>query len=74
MDEGLSHYVLFLQHALQQQKSNPHTVASHSQRQMLILLVRLLTERYGETLKIDKRSASIQFILLPSIDTQILWR
>ncbi len=53
MDEGLRHYVLFLQHALKQQAS--YQTNSHNQRQMLFLLTQLLTQRYGEVQKIDKR-------------------
>lgn len=65
MDEGLSHYVLFLQHELHQHKSHTHLMANHNhnQHQMLILMIHLLTERYGEVLKIDKRlEAARQFL------------
>lgn len=70
LDEGLSHYLLFLRHELQhelrQGKAN-----RHHQRQMLLLLVQLLTERFGETLRIDRRLETARHYLDGRLDQSV---
>ncbi|GGO85497.1 AraC family transcriptional regulator [Marinobacterium nitratireducens] len=50
LDAALSQYVAFLQTELERAPA-----ASHGRRQMLLLLIQLLTERYGADLRIDRR-------------------
>ncbi|NVK44547.1 MAG: helix-turn-helix transcriptional regulator [Oceanospirillaceae bacterium] len=50
LDTALSQYVAFLHSELERAAS-----ATHGRRQMLLLLIQLLTERYGADLRIDRR-------------------
>lgn len=50
LDTSLCQYVAFLQSELERAPA-----ASHGRRQMLLLLIQLLTERYGADLRIDRR-------------------
>ncbi|MFC6633206.1 AraC family transcriptional regulator [Microbulbifer taiwanensis] len=50
LDTALGHYTAFLHSELEHNRSG-----SHAQRQMLLLLVQLLTERFGGELQIDRR-------------------
>ncbi|MGB0466486.1 MAG: helix-turn-helix domain-containing protein [Pontibacterium sp.] len=50
LDKTLGHYVSFLYQQLQSSQKNIHT-----ERQMLLLLLQLLKERFGEAVKPDKR-------------------
>ncbi|MFC6672809.1 AraC family transcriptional regulator [Marinobacterium aestuariivivens] len=50
LDSSLGQYIGFLQAELERSG-----IATHGRRQMLLLLVQLLTERYGSDLQIDRR-------------------
>ncbi len=50
LDAALGHYTAFLKAELEQPRPD-----SHARRQMLLLLVQLLTERYGGEVQIDRR-------------------
>jgi AraC-like DNA-binding protein len=58
LDSALLHYVQFLHSQLVN-----GAVSSHTQHQMLLLLIQLLQERHGDKLNLDRRvSAAKQFI------------
>jgi len=58
LDSALLHYVRFLHSQLINDKGS-----SHSEHQMLLLLIQLLQERHGDKLNLDRRvSAAKQFI------------
>ncbi|WP_203300817.1 AraC family transcriptional regulator [Marinobacter sediminum] len=50
LDAGLEHYVQFLHSQLEQGDES-----SQTQHQMLLLLIQLLQERFGDTLRLDRR-------------------
>ena len=50
LDAGLEHYVQFLHAQLQQGAEG-----SQTQHQMLLLLIQLLQERFGDRLRLDRR-------------------
>ncbi|QEQ97785.1 AraC family transcriptional regulator [Neptunomonas concharum] len=59
LDPVIAHYVSFLHSQLSQDKNRSQS----SERQMLLLLIQLLKERYGETLAIDKRIETARIYL-----------
>ncbi|MGB1254492.1 MAG: helix-turn-helix domain-containing protein [Thiolinea sp.] len=58
LDTAFTHYITFLKAQLEQQKSS-----LHSKRQMALLLLRLLSERYSDYLTADKRVATAKAYL-----------
>lgn len=55
LDPALSHYVCFLHKQMLQDLYQEKGSSPSSQRQMLLLLLQLLQERFGKQVKIDKR-------------------
>lgn len=55
MDRGLSQYLLFLENELETYISNPTHVGNQRNRQMILLFVQLLTDRFGQVLNVDNR-------------------
>lgn len=55
LDQALARYVTFLHQQLLQQQTN-----ANSQRQMLLLLVELLKERFGHAVQLDKRIEAVR--------------
>lgn len=58
LDTALAQYVTFLHQQLLQHEAN-----SSSQRQMLLLLIELLKERFGQAVKLDKRIEAVRSYL-----------
>ncbi len=58
LDPALAQYVLFLHRELCRQSGN-----SSSERQMLLLLIQLLKERFGHSVKRDKRIEAVRAYL-----------
>lgn len=55
LDAALAQYVTFLHRQLAQQSGNPS-----SERQMLLLLIQLLKERYGHRVRLDRRIDAVR--------------
>ncbi len=54
LDAALGHFLIFLQEELGNESTSVET-SSHKRRQLTLLLVQLLTERYGHPLHVDRR-------------------
>lgn len=71
MDPALSHYVNFLHEQINQDHSEKRSGSASSQRQMLLLLLQLLQERFGEDVRIDKRINTARLYLDENYAEQI---
>ena len=58
LDPALAQYVMFLYQQLNREARSPA-----SERQMLLLLIQLLRERFGDSVRIDKRIGAVQSYL-----------
>jgi AraC-like DNA-binding protein len=66
LDQALAQYVTFLYRQLIQQRENPS-----SERQMLLLLIELLKERFGYAVQLDKRIEAVRTYLDENYPQQI---
>jgi AraC-like DNA-binding protein len=66
LDKALAQYVTFLHRQLVQQQENPS-----SERQMLLLLIELLKERFGYAVQLDKRIEAVRNYLDQNYPQQI---
>jgi AraC-like DNA-binding protein len=66
LDKALAQYVTFLHRQLAQQQGNPS-----SERQMLLLLIELLKERFGYAIQLDKRIEAVRNYLDLNYSQQI---
>ena len=71
MDSALSHYLLFLEHQLKTNSKNVTHADVQRNRQMLLLFVQLLTDRFGQTLNVDKRLVAAQQFIDSRLDQAI---
>ncbi len=55
LDPALGHFLLFLQAELQKADREGGDAHTHSRRQLTLMLVQLLTERFGRSLRVDRR-------------------
>ena len=69
LDDTLGQYILFLHGQLEKQGTRPASVRIN--RQMLLLLVQLLTERFGETLRVDQRLEKARGYLDANLSVQV---
>jgi len=66
LDKALAQYVTFLHRQLLQQQGNPS-----SERQMLLLLIELLKERFGYAIQLDRRIEAVRNYLDQNYQRQV---
>lgn len=70
LDPALGHFLLFLQAELGAEGRSP-AADSHKRRQLTLLLVQLLTERYGCSLHVDRRLEAARQYLDAHLDQPV---
>lgn len=71
LDAALSHFLLFLQGELGNESASAANANSHKRRQLTLLLVQLLTERYGHPLHVDRRLEAARLYMDNHLDRSI---
>jgi AraC-like DNA-binding protein len=71
LDPALAHFLLFLRAELGETGRNQQNVNSHKGRQLILLLVQLLTERFGCSLHADRRLEAARQYLDDHMDRSV---
>jgi transcriptional regulator GlxA family with amidase domain len=71
LDAALGHFLLFLQAELGAESGEFAGAASHKRRQLTLLLVQLLTERYGHPLQVDRRLEAARHYMDTHLDKPV---